>query len=168
MNFWPTSFTRCRSAPSESGVAASTSSNTALRNLFFNFFSFLFGLDFGTSSENGLLVRQQRDQGARHQHNPADPHPHRQRIIESLNYGLLTVTCAALEHDMDVILGSGIDRNLGGRLLFLSCFVEPLFGIKVRDFFAVFEETDGRFVRGVVGSVLDSQFVDTQRVFAEG
>src|SRR5438309_1205757 len=119
MNFWPSSLTCCRSAASATGVAR-TNNKANLRNLLFNFFSFLFGFGFRTSPKNGLLVRQQRNQRARYQHNPTYPYPHRQRIIENLNDGLLAVARAAFEDDIDVILVGGIDRDFVGLLLFLS------------------------------------------------
>ena len=53
-------------------------------------------------------------------------------------------------------------------MLFLSCLVEPLFRIEVGDLLAVLEEADGCLIGCVIGGVLDAEFVNPQRIFADG
>src|SRR5262245_37031153 len=147
MNFGLSSRIRSsRSAPRTSGAATTTETSRKLRNFRFNSFALLFGPGLLPFSWWRLPVRKQCDERSNDQDNAADPHPHRQRIVEDLDDRLFSISCCSGENDVHVISRGRVNRHFTCRLRFLSGPVYPAFRIKVRNLLAVSEQAHCRFV----------------------
>src|SRR5437016_1425346 len=107
-----------RSMARDSGVAARTKRSASLRNLRFNIPGLLFGLWFAPLFGWCFLVRQQRDERADDEHDPANPNPHRQRIVENLDDGFLPVMSWSGKNDVYIAFGGRIESDFMGCLRF--------------------------------------------------